>query len=145
MMRKVTFADAEKRFERIFSAGRLRRMPKGRADTLLFLALAASILDPRKAYSEPELNEELKQWMADFVDEHVFDHVTVRRYLVDFRLLLRDAPGRRYLTNQTMINHTIEPDVRSLQPRLIYQSVADAREQRRQNAARGEHASDHPV
>lgn len=145
MIDKVTFADAEKRFERMFSAGRLSRMPKGRADTLLFLALAASVLDPRKAYSEPELNEELKLWMSDFVDEQVFDHVTVRRYLVDFRLLLRDAPGTRYLTNQTLINHTIEPDVRSLQPGLIYQAVSSAREQRRRDASRGERASDHPV
>lgn len=131
---KVCLADAEARFERMFSAGRLRRMPKGRADTLLFLAVAASVLDPRKSYSEPELNHELETWMAEFVDPRSFDHVTVRRYLVDFRLLLRDAPGTRY-NNQTMINHTIEPEVRSIQPGLIYQAVSQAREQRRASRA----------
>jgi hypothetical protein len=132
---KVCLADAEVRFERMFSAGRLRRMPKGRADTLLFLAVAASVLDPRKSCSEPELNHELETWMADFVDPCSFDHVTVRRYLVDFRLLLRDAPGTRYNTNQTMINHTIEPEVRSIQPGLIFQAVNQAREQRRASRA----------
>ena len=90
-MQKVTLADAEKRFQRMFSAGRMRRIPRGKADTILFLALAASILDPRETYSEPELNRELREWMADFVDARVFDHVTVRRFLVDYRYLLRDA------------------------------------------------------
>jgi len=133
--KRTSLADAEIRFEKMFSAGRLSRMPKGRADTLLFLAVAASVLDPRKSYSEAELNDELETWMSDFVDARRFDHVTVRRYLVDFRLLLRDAPGSRYNTNQTMIHHTIEPEVRSIQPGLIYHSVERAREQRRASRA----------
>ena len=141
-MDKVSLEQAEVRFERMFSAGRLRRMPKGRADTLLFLSVAASILDPRKTYTEPELNEELRTWMSEFVEERLFDHVTVRRYLVDFHLLLRDQKGSRYTTNQTMINHTIEPVVRSIQPALIFAAVETARAQRRRDAKR---ASDHTV
>lgn len=140
-MGKVTLEGAEARFERMFGAGRLRRMPKGRADTLLFLSVAASILDPRKIYSEPELNEELKNWMSDFVEQRVFDHVTVRRYLVDFRLLLRDQQGSRYQTNQTMINHTIAPEVRSIQPALIFDSMETARAQRRLDAKRANNHS----
>lgn len=141
-MQQVTLTEAEKRFERMYSAGRLRRMPKGRSDTLLFLAVAASILDPRKAYTEPELNEEIRNWMEGFCESRLFDHVTVRRYLVDFHLLLRDAQGSRYNTNQTMINHTIEPDVRSIQPALIFEAVEYARKQRKRDISRVSH---HPV
>ncbi len=135
-MQKVTLADAEKRFQRMFSAGRMRRIPRGKADTILFLALAASTLDPRETYSEPELNRELREWMADFVDARVFDHVTVRRFLVDYRYLLRDAHGTRYTTNQAMISHAIEPEVRSIQLEMIFQSVEKARARRKRAATR---------
>ncbi len=131
---KVTMEQACRRFERLFSAGRMRRMPKGRADTALFAALAASVLDPQKTYRESELNDELAEWMSGFADMVVFDHVTVRRYMVDLHLVRRDAAGDWYSTNQTVINSIITPEVRSIRLHDIYTDVQQARESRRRRA-----------
>ncbi len=114
----------------------MRRMPKSRKDTEVFLALAASILDPRTAYSESEVNELLVEWMTDFTSPSGMDHVTVRRYLVDYRFLLRDVSGSTYRTNQTIINKFIEPAARSIQPGNILNDVQRERERRKSEATK---------
>ena len=45
-------------------------------------------------YSEAEINEVLKSWCAD---AEATDHVSVRRYLIDFRILDREDGGRYWL------------------------------------------------
>lgn len=106
-------------------------MPRTRKDSEIFLALAASTFDPRAEYSEAEVNEQLLDWMRDFTCPIVMDHVTVRRYLVDFCFLLRDASGASYTTNQTIINKVIEPAARSIQPRDILEDIRREKEERK--------------
>ena len=113
----------EKLFRRMLKGGAMRRMPKSRGDLQVFLSLAASALDPQLQYDEPELNERLIEWMAGFTDPVVMDHVTVRRYLVDYFYLLRDVPGTRYKTNQTMINTVIQPEARSVLPLVLLEEI----------------------
>jgi hypothetical protein len=124
-------AQTEKVLRRLFKAGVMRRIPKNRKDAEIFLALAASSFDPRVTYSETEVNEHLVDWMAGFTRPVNLDHVTVRRYLVDFYFLLRDSSGSSYTTNQTIINTTIEPEARSVQPRYILEDVQRERQLRK--------------
>jgi len=112
----------------------MKRLPRSRNDKLIFLALAASFLDSRTIYSETEVNEHLIEWMAHFTNPATLDHVTVRRYLVDFNFLLRDQPGTSYRTNQSIINNAIEPAARSIQPRLIMEEIERARKSRKRAA-----------
>ena len=120
--------------KRLLKGGAMKRMPKGRKDTEVFLALAASFLDPQMTYSESELNNLLTEWMADFTSSMTMDHATVRRYLVDFGFLMRDQSGSSYTANQTVINKVIEPAARSVHPRYILESVQREREQRKRIA-----------
>ena len=116
---------------RLFNGGELRRLPKSRKDTEVLLALAASVLDPREQYTEAEVNELLGDWLYSFASQISLDHVTIRRYLVDYNMLLRDEPGTWYRTNQAVINTFIEPDARSIIPRDIMEAVQQEREQRK--------------
>ena len=109
-------------------------MPKSTKDAEIVLALAAASFDPRLAYSEAEVNEHLAEWLAEFTSPIGMDHVTVRRYLIDYCFLLRDVSGTTYTTNQTIINLTIEPAARSIQPRLILEELERERRQRKQAA-----------
>jgi|GEM_PF-1893220 len=128
-------AQVEKVFRRILKGGPMRRLPKSKADLHVFLALAASALDPRLEYSEMGLNECITDWMAVFTDPIVMDHVTIRRYLVDYSYVHRDAPGTTYRTNQTMINTVIEPEARSVLPLGLLEEIQlDQAERRRLNA-----------
>ena len=103
----------ERIFRRLLKGGRLRRLPKSRRDTEVFLALAAAALDPRAVYAEPDVNDRLREWLEPFA---LIDHVTVRRYLVDYSMLLRDAAGSSYRANQAIISKVIDAEVRSLLP-----------------------------
>lgn len=125
----------EKVFRRLLKGGAIRRLPRSRGDLLVFLALAVSSLDPQLQYAEPELNERLIEWMIGFTDPVAIDHVTVRRYLVDYSYLLRDIPGTRYKTNQTMINTVIQPEARSVQPLVLLEEIQrDQAHRRRLNS-----------
>lgn len=122
-------------FRKLFRAGPMVRLPKQKRDMEVFLALAASVLDPRMDYDEPTLNLQLAEWMAGFSNPDRFDHVTVRRYLVDYALLLRDDAGASYRTNQTVISSFLTAEARSVQPQLLFEA-AEADRQRRRRAAR---------
>ena len=123
--------EVENVLRRLFNGGEIRRLPKSRRDTEALLALAASSLDPRQQYTENELNDALIEWLEGF-SYQTLDHVTIRRYLVDLNMLLRDEPGTWYRTNQVVINTIIDPDARSIRPVEIYREVAQAREARKQ-------------
>ena len=51
------------------------------------------------------------------------EHVTIRRSLVDYHFVLRDVSGDVYRPNQPVINDVIEPAVRSIQPRYVFEEV----------------------
>ena len=121
-------------FKRLLKGGVMKRMPRGRRDTEVFLALAASSLDPQMTYSESELNNLLTEWMEDFTSPMTMDHATVRRYLVDFGFLMRDQSGSSYTANQTVINKAIEPAARSVHPRYVLEGVQRERDQRKRLA-----------
>ena len=117
-------------FERMFRGGLIRSMPKIKADADVFLALAASTFDPRRSYTEQEVNEHLEEWLTDFVDLVMLDHVTVRRYLADNHLLIRDPAGSTYKANQVVIGTIISPEARSVQPGQILSAYLEEKRQR---------------
>jgi hypothetical protein len=67
------------------------------ADFVVVMAAAAQSLAPGREYSEGEVNEQLKAFLARAGAMLATDHVELRRWLVDCRLLERDGFGRRYV------------------------------------------------
>lgn len=122
---------AEGRLRKLFQGGVMKRIPRNSEDARLFLALAASSFDPRNAYSEAAVNEQLKEWMDGFTCPHEMDHVSLRRHLVDSHFVLRDKSGIAYRPNQAVINQVIEPAARSIQPRYLLEDVQRERKERK--------------
>jgi tRNA(adenine34) deaminase len=60
------------------------------------LASAALSFDENVAYTEAEVNLRLRDWLANAGAMVDTDHVELRRWLIDARLLSRDAFGREY-------------------------------------------------
>jgi hypothetical protein len=67
-----------------------------RDDFLLVLAAAAAAFRRDQSYSERQVNEILRAWLASGGTMLDIDHVELRRWLVDNRLLDRDGFGRVY-------------------------------------------------
>ena len=66
------------------------------ADFVVVTAAAALALDAGRHYTEGEVNARLKDWLAGSGAMLVTDHVELRRWLVDCRLVARDGYGREY-------------------------------------------------
>lgn len=131
----ATKEEVEHLLRKLFKGGTVRRIPKGRKETEIFLALAASAVDSRAVLSEKDLNEQLMDWLNGIADPRALDHVTLRRYLVDFGMLFRDPEGHSYKTNQAVIARYIDADARAILPGDIHDEVElDRIERRRANS-----------
>lgn len=128
----ATKEEVEQLLRNLFKGGAVERVPRGRKQAEMFLALAASQVDSTAVVSEAELNEQLTAWLAVVANQQSLDHVTLRRYLVDFAFLLRDPEGQQYQTNQAVINRYIELEARSIHPGEIMAQVQQERSLRRQ-------------
>jgi hypothetical protein len=82
--------------KRLLANGPLTALPKRPSDQDLLVALAASQFETQRTYREAEVNEKLKAWLQAFCEPSGIDHVSVRRLLVDSRLLSRTSSGSMY-------------------------------------------------
>lgn len=69
--------------------GKLTTYPDDFDDLAVILKWLATLFEPNRQYTEPEVN-------AILMDVFERDHVSLRRDLVDMRLLKRDRGGRNY-------------------------------------------------
>jgi len=65
-------------------------------DFALVLAAAAAAFQSNRTFAEREVNDVLRHWLAHSGAMLDMDHVELRRWLVDNRLLGRDGFGRVY-------------------------------------------------
>ena len=124
----ATHEVAHRALRRLLANGPLTAIPRRPDDQALLLRLAVSRFEAGKAYREIEVNERLKDWLATFCAPLGIDHVTLRRMLVDARLLVRDKAGARYHAEVERI-----PEARreAPQPGTVLEEVRSERAARR--------------
>ncbi len=71
-----------------FRDSRIEQFPKKEKRKLVLLHRVSKLFEKDKKYSEKEVNEKLKKVAAD--------HVTIRRYLIDYGFLERQKDGSEY-------------------------------------------------
>ena len=119
--------------KRLLANGPLTAVPKRPSDQQLLVTLSAAQFDPQKRYREAEVNETLKAWIATFCEPYGIDHVTLRRLLVDSRLLSRTTSGSTYQVNRERLAE-IEA-VASMVPAEILSEIRSERESRKRRRA----------
>jgi len=93
--------------KRLLANGPLTGMPTRRDDLELLLQLAAARFESGETYSEKSVNELLRGWLGTFSEPYGIDHVSLRRELVDARLLVRDASGSAYRINARRLRRDV--------------------------------------
>jgi hypothetical protein len=119
--------------KRMLSNGPLAAIPKRPSDQHLLVALAAAQLEAGKVYREREINEKLLAWLETFCEPDGLDHVTLRRMLVDSRLLIRTKSGSTY-----ELSHEKLAEVRAvgeIDPRAVLEEIRGDRESRKRHRA----------
>ena len=121
--------ETHRALKRMLSNGPLAAIPKRISDQHLLAALAAAQFEPGIVYGEGEVNDKLVAWTETFCDPEGLDHVTLRRMLVDSRLLIRTKSGSTYEVNRQKLD-----DVRAvgeIDPRTVLDEVRGERETRK--------------
>ena len=119
--------------KRMLSNGPLTAVPKRPADQHLLAELAAARFEPQKAYREGEVNETLIAWIETFCEPEGLDHVTLRRMLVDSRLLTRTKSGSTYQLNVQTAGDV--QTLREVDPRTVLEEIRVERESRKRQRA----------
>ena len=130
-MSPITLEEGNALLTRLLRGGPLRQFPKKQEDLLVVLALAAQALRGSSSLTEPEVNTVLRDWLQGFADPVGMDHVTMRRFLVDYHFLLRSTNGDAYRVNTDLVGLTLNGDARELSPTDILEDLTAERLARR--------------
>jgi hypothetical protein len=95
--------------------------------------LAATRLEPDRELAETEVNQRLEAWLDGISEPYGIDHVTLRRMLVDLRLLVRTKSGSAYRVNPEKVA-ALEA-LRTLEPAAVLADVRTERQARKQQHA----------
>ena len=90
---------AQRALGRLLANGPLTALPKRPGDQQLIALLAATRFETGRTYLEAEVNERLAAWLESISEPYGIDHVTLRRLLVDSRLMTRTTSGSTYRVN----------------------------------------------
>jgi len=112
--------------KRMLANGPLTAIPKRPGDQRVLLSLAAAQFEAQKTYREREVNDILQAWLETFCDPDGIDRVTLRRMLVDARLLSRTKSGSTYSVNRPGTD-----ELTSIEPAKILEEVRSQREARK--------------
>jgi hypothetical protein len=93
-MAHIAEAEFRERFIALYFSG--QDLPKKPLDRHIVLISAILGLKRSRKYSEKEINAELQRWVILFGQRYGVDHVTLRRYLIDERYIVRDSAGTAY-------------------------------------------------
>lgn len=75
-------------------------MPKDGTDQQILLKSAVMLIGNQALHTEKEINEKLQLWLLQVCQIKNFDHVTLRRWLVDSGYLIRSSNGTSYQASQ---------------------------------------------
>lgn len=118
---------------RMLANGLLTALPKRPADQEILLVLAASRFDAGDTYLESDVNERLKAWLATISEPFGIDHVTLRRCLVDARILARTKAGSTYRVNAERVGEI--DAIRNIDPVRVLAELRSERDLRKRERA----------
>ncbi|MGI9325063.1 MAG: DUF2087 domain-containing protein [Pseudomonadales bacterium] len=116
---------------RLLREGGLRRIPRNPHNRGIILGILSLGMRRRYAYSEVELNDYLKLELNKL--RASVDHVTCRRYLVDFDFVKRDRAGQRYFLNFARVESVLTDEARVVAESLVTQALSMAKSSGRES------------
>ena len=126
----ITIIDFRKRLEVLCLNKGSPCLPKKYNDQQILFKSIILTLKPEKSYTEIEINDAIKKWLAEIGREIDVDHVTLRRSLIDEEYLSRDNEGKIYkLINDR--DNLFEPEINMADPSLIIKEALILREQKK--------------
>jgi hypothetical protein len=95
-MERVTRHEFEDRLTSLCVRSGMNGLPRKSRDRQILFKSIALLLVPGKVYSEAEVNQTIRLWLAAVAVRLQTDHVALRRNLVEHGYLVRDPRGAEY-------------------------------------------------
>ena len=92
----ITLEEFVERVVRLGADRGPRGFPRGKQDREILMKSITLDLDEKATYSEREVNAQLLRWKREVTPAIETDHVTLRRWLVDYGHLERTRDGSKY-------------------------------------------------
>ncbi len=135
-MTHITAAQFRDRFIALYFGG--QDLPKKPLDRQIVFISAVLGLDRQRQYSEGDINGELQKWVLQFGQRYNLDHVTLRRYLIDEKYLVRDSAGGAYqLVAEETAPYTFDATLEHLDLAALIAEAKAARELKKQQYLQG--------
>ena len=133
-MNTITQKEFTERLVELCVRSGLRGVPRKTRDRHILSKGITLTLDLKAEYTEEEVNQELKTWLADVGGTlRRLSHVRLRRLLIDEEYLGRSKDGSRYWVALGSRNHpTYEPAVQDVDVRGLLRSGREEAERRKQ-------------
>ena len=133
MTGRASVEDVAKTLRKVLPEARLHRIPTHPERREILLAVLCVGLKRRYPYSEPELNDVLKDRLAELNAD--VDHVSCRRFMVDLGFIRRHRAGIRYFLNYPKVESTLSDDAMDAAQGLVEEALAFNRKRRRRLAS----------
>ena len=133
-MNTITQKEFTERLVELCVRSGLRGVPRKARDRHILSKGITLTLDLKAEYTEEEVNQELKTWLADVGGTlRRLSHVRLRRLLIDEEYLGRSKDGSRYWVALGSRNHpAYEPAVQDVDVRGLLLSGREEAERRKQ-------------
>ena len=133
-MNTITQKEFTERLVELCVRSGLRGVPRKTKDRHILSKGITLTLDLKAEYTEEDVNQELKTWLADVGGTlRRLSHVRLRRLLIDEEYLGRSKDGSRYWVALGSRNHpAYEPAVQDVDVRGLLRSGREEAERRKQ-------------
>ena len=107
-----------------------RRFPRKRKDRHIIMKSILMGMDSASTYTESEVNEIIRDWNLEVAPAIDTDHVTVRRWLVDYGLLERSPDGSTYRVGFPIASVAFDLEVDDIDVRATVAAYLDHQSRR---------------
>jgi hypothetical protein len=108
-----------------------REWPRKALPLHVLLLSAALGFDPRRSYSEAEVNAVLQRWILEFGRGFGIDHGSLRRHLIDEGYLQRDPSGSTYTVDEDGGRYRFDTSLHGLDLHALVETARQARAARK--------------
>jgi hypothetical protein len=107
-----------------------RGFPRKRKDRQIIMKSFVMGMDSVRTYTESQVNEMIQDWNRDVAPAIDTDHVTVRRWLVDYGLLERSRDGSTYRVGFPAASVVFDLEVEDIDVRATVAAYVDQQNRR---------------
>lgn len=131
MTQEITLESFKKRIVTLLVRSGLTDLPKSPQDRQILFKSAVLKITPGKGMSESDVNEKLSHWLKNIANLPGYDHVSLRRALVDNGYFGRSSDGVNYERASGPAGWVFDPAIDGIDLETLLEEAREEIEERK--------------